>query len=71
MITPGKRGDSAAGRAANQAEEVGTSDSTKRSFATRAVEPTKLPPPGQYLDRIDDTLNDSFPASDPPSWMGS
>ena len=31
----------------------------------RAAEPRK------YADRVDDTLDDSFPASDPPSWSGS
>lgn len=26
--------------------------------------------PRQYPDPVDDTLDDSFPASDPPSWAG-
>ena len=26
--------------------------------------------PGPYPDQVDDTLDDSFPASDPPSWAG-
>ena len=26
--------------------------------------------PRQYPDLLDDTLDDSFPASDPPSWAG-
>ena len=26
--------------------------------------------PRAYCDIIDDTLDDSFPASDPPSWTG-
>ncbi len=26
--------------------------------------------PRPYPDKVDDTLDDSFPASDPPSWAG-
>ena len=26
--------------------------------------------PRRYADLVDDTLDDSFPASDPPSWAG-
>ena len=26
--------------------------------------------PRHYPDKVDDTLDDSFPASDPPSWAG-
>jgi hypothetical protein len=26
--------------------------------------------PKRYPDPVDDTLDDSFPASDPPSWAG-
>ena len=26
--------------------------------------------PRAYADPVDDTLDDSFPASDPPSWAG-
>ncbi len=71
MIIPGNRsGNNAGGHSANQADDLGNSDSANRSFSPRAVATPKVPPPTQYADRIDDTLNDSFPASDPPSWMG-
>jgi hypothetical protein len=33
--------------------------------------PRKVPvQPRAYPDIVDDTLDDSFPASDPPSWAG-
>lgn len=44
--------------------------------AKRVVQPRRDAPakkvvqPRRYPDPIDDTLDDSFPASDPPSWAG-
>lgn len=38
-----------------------------------ATKPSPAPeqrPLPEYTDPIDDTLDDSFPASDPPSWAG-
>lgn len=35
-----------------------------------AAPPAKPEQPRRYPDKVDDTLDDSFPASDPPSWAG-
>ena len=36
--------------------------------ANQSLDPKEQPRP--YPDQVDDTLDDSFPASDPPSWAG-
>ncbi len=33
--------------------------------------PRRAREPRRYPDPVDNTLDDSFPASDPPSWTGS
>ncbi|HEX6063177.1 MAG TPA: hypothetical protein VFZ04_03100 [Longimicrobiales bacterium] len=37
---------------------------------TREPAPEVPQQPRAYPDLVDDTLDDSFPASDPPSWAG-
>jgi hypothetical protein len=39
-----------------------------RARAAPSRDPRQLRP---YPDPVDNTLDDSFPASDPPSWAGS
>jgi hypothetical protein len=52
-------------RAAPDTAETPPSDAPKgRGRKKKAL------PPRAYPDPVDDTLDDSFPASDPPSWMG-
>ncbi|HEU5210359.1 MAG TPA: hypothetical protein VFU06_13280 [Longimicrobiales bacterium] len=41
--------------------------STKEADAPARSTPVQ---PRRYRDPVDDTLDDSFPASDPPSWAG-
>lgn len=47
---------------APERESTDTDDQTAMSPGPRQPRP--------YPDPIDDTLNDTFPASDPPSWWG-
>lgn len=45
-------------------EEPGTLEDGTRKRKKRFVQPRAYPDP------VDDTLDDTFPASDPPSWSG-
>lgn len=42
----------------------------RRSEETAAPPRKGLQQPRTYPDPVDDTLDDTFPASDPPSWSG-
>ena len=56
-------------------KQTGDSPAREETKATPA-EDTPPPPrrsprqPRPYADPVDDALDDSFPASDPPSWAG-
>ncbi|HEX2201937.1 MAG TPA: hypothetical protein VHG91_01510 [Longimicrobium sp.] len=41
-----------------------------RADDRKAAPPGPRQQPRPYPDLVDDTLDDSFPASDPPSWAG-
>lgn len=45
-------------------------EKAKKAADREAVRDWKPREPRQYPDPVDDTLDDSFPASDPPSWAG-
>ncbi len=45
-------------------------ESASQSEAVKAVSRTGARQGRAYPDPVDDTLYDSFPASDPPSWAG-
>jgi hypothetical protein len=45
------------------------SDDSK-TLEESAAAPRPKEQPRRYADLVDDTLDDSFPASDPPSWAG-
>ena len=50
----------------SEAEDVPAAERAARRPAT----PDGSEQPRPYPDLVDDTLDDSFPASDPPSWAG-
>jgi hypothetical protein len=61
-VTPRKKKDDEAPEADRESPDPG---------ARAPAEPRrKRRNPPTYADPVDDTLDDSFPASDPPSWAG-
>lgn len=52
-----------------QAEKERTPGATEPPTSKKAGKGGKVQPRA-YNDIVDDTLDDSFPASDPPSWAG-
>ena len=42
----------------------------RKAVEQSASETESKEQPRRYADLVDDTLDDSFPASDPPSWAG-
>ena len=60
-------------RRKNQANEKAPASSDPQATEqpwNEKVAKVKGQQPRAYQDIIDDTLDDSFPASDPPSWAG-
>jgi len=47
--------------------EAQKNDPSRKEGARKAAPPTQEQP-RDYPDPVDDTLDDTFPASDPPSW---
>ena len=46
------------------------SEKSKQPLRPESAQPDSFDQPRAYPDIVDDTLDDSFPASDPPSWAG-
>lgn len=53
----------------DETHEPSRDATTTRTREVTGGEP-EAPPPRAYPDPVDDALDDSFPASDPPQWWG-